>query len=662
MFISLVINMEIGTLNIKSYVKLVSGEESNPIVSAYFTSDIANVIHLDGEVDGDYQSRLVRAAIGAPSGPEEELGMRIAGVTGERARGKQREGTVVWKNIAREPVKVLLLRMPEIVCESASLCFYVTCEIDCGSDGSGSHFCGWGCVQIRELIHGSGGDDKERNIAVVLTDTGKSRDRGAIELVYKHSETAAVPPFRYTAAPFEWASIEKEFTAYYAECQRMFIEKGPSNVRIRSMQAPLYKCCGGMAILPPCAFIAIERVPMMREEYYIKAVDAIRLRWGSDNDVVTWYRGLSNDEQGCVLMEVAQWFPTSCVYLFDKVLSSDGQRLISGEEFSRQLGRTLCGDCEDGSFIAAMALREILQTVSWHSTIMRLLQEVRKCYFVAFTSKAVTKPSTFGATIPSGMLGVHATVDLIPAASLAAVIDASTESGVSVKTEIKRIASNRRIDSSGREYVIVGESTGRTIGAPRRPASKNIVAAFANGSIAPVETAFHDDVTTTERSFYKYMVWLQIDDLDMARYSTTFMVTTNDNSAYGAPHPDYLRCDANSVTFVPLPRVPQQVLEMIRFVDKFEVPVELPRDTGVCDTKFAEFTKRVADATTKYINAASGYTVRDAQDVYVPLWMLTDVALAGIFENVQKMKAKIVGVRFENIVDGIAFAVFMVHS
>lgn len=658
--------------------------ETSPFFDVYLTSDVRSptaegvLVSGDGAISpgvgtrspGDattadsevvasarYQERMVAVASGDRERPRSAVGRmsedRSGGLAEHRARMVADLSVCRTTDVARD----------------AAVCVHAFCEVECDDEARGSHTCGWAGATLSGLsaVAAAGG----RSATLKLRDPGQSPEgtRGTVAISFDDATASQLASISYAPRP-EFDDASELMSAYDAAATEIFSKIQPTSSDIRMFRLPMYSTCGGSISRPPCAFLLAERTARFGEEYYLRALDCVlgrRMRaMPSEARITEFVRSMSADERGAVLMDVAMFFPTACTYLFDEVLSRDGKRLVTGEEFSHLASTTICADCEDLAFFAAMVLRDIASR-AWKSEAIRELRRTRLRYVSTISLKAVTRYSAAGSSSARRGFAAHDCCDLVPIVRLADMIRASG----SDPGPISEIAAERGIDASEnrRLSVIVGEGTGRVIEFPRpgNPATspggaKKAAAGLFHAAGAPSAcTAIAED-SRSGSEFYRHAVSGIIHDtLDRPRGKwpipqVVYAVSGSSGMTSGAPHEAYVKCECVAIPVVP---PTDRQFAAMRYLEKFEHPITQVDPPSRDSAAFAAISGAAEESVRRCAAIRHPRTGAISVEVFVSLWELRDPVMArieGALSRSERISAT--GISFERVADGLAFAVF----
>jgi len=501
-------------------------------------------------------------------------------------------------------------------------------------------------------------------------------------------------------------------------------ELSPTSPGIVSSRIPMYISCGGSVVRPPCAFLMTTEIPQWSEEYYIRALDAALARKfplieGRDERLKLFVSDdpllMSHDERGAVLMDVAMFIPTACSYLFDEVISRDGSHLIRGEEFFRNVAMTMCGDCEDFSFTAAMVLAWLLQN-TWESPLMQYLQHIRARYICTVAYKSVlgytaAKPtSTSTSTAASGgggggtaaaqppQYGAHDCCDLIPITRFIKMLGKRTVvDGILVQRLSDGLLDHKIIPCLDAMSVVMGEGTTRMgqfvrsgepceASALARLLAREPFALTGIRSAAQIEyedsqsgsefyqftlaSVVHDTLLFTRDCRATAGQWIpwEVPQVTFITPTGSLEDRTDDPVAWrqrgmtlGLDHRMYSVCQGWAVASVAPTREEEQIMQHL---ERFELPIIQPAPPAV-DTPAFEERKVAVDGFVERIKAHKRQQLPlfyrgDTVGIFVSLWELSDTKLAELEThfNAASNIIQIVAHHYERVVDGVAWVAF----
>ena len=655
--------------------------ERAPFAIAYLTEDVRSSVtggvgtkdktpgsEMEFVASDKYQKRVVTAAVNGSTMPS---------VGGSAAQSKP----LVFSAHLR-------MNKPSELQRDAAVCIQVYCEVDCHGGLWGSHACGWAGAVLSALkdVAVAG----KSTYTLLLRDTGQSAPgvRGTIQLHFGNETVGVLKGLNFSSkSEFDHALPEgskvlvDEMVAYDETCAAIFNKLSPVSRDIRLARLPMYASCGGVVVRPPCSFVLSSPgrpTPITGEECYLRALDAVLARkfpqTNTQERARLFMTQMPHNEQGAVLIDVALFVPSACVYLFDEVFATEGGKLITGEEFSRHLAFTLCGDCEDMSYLASIVLKVILEG-PWESEAMKALQKVRARYVCTIPLKAVTRYDAGGKAAQVGGLAAHDCCDLVPIIVLDKMIGTHT-----VITDIiaQRKAQGLLADVAGQMYVIVGEGTGRIAQfvRPGEPAAAldtikgRAMRTFSTGKkLLTVATPMVEETTSEHSDFYRYIISGIIHDSllhaeSMRKSGKTvawevpqvvYATRKDGQLVYGASHSAYVRGDAVALPS-PAPTAHQEAA--MRHLEKFEMPVvklDPPgADMSMYSARTAAISTFVKKRTRSVVNPSG------ATNVFVSLWELNDAALESLGSWMDRDGLIVHSCEFEHVADGVAFVAFLV--
>ena len=700
--------MAILEIDIEVWLRRVApreSKESEPIFAVYLTRDISASTS-DVSATDEYASRVANGLSRKTLHDDEN-------VAAIRAR---EQSVYVNKSPIRFTARLRLRRDSTRLDRDSSVCMQAYCETACEQEW-GLHTCGWTCVEITDLLNHSGHVIR-RPIC----------DQGLSEIGARGVASFSIDKYRNQWNSITWKMATTTVTSEEEEentvemrgrmpqvlrqynmdmiSQLNSLPLTSESIQIRAF--PLYRSCGGCTVRPTIAFMLNPEPPSTTEDYYIRALDYVlrrRLRGLSKERLaheisVFVDGGGSPNEAGAILMDVAMLLPTACTYLFDEVMSREGDRLVVGEDFLQGMCAVLTGDCEDFAHRAAMILWNIL-VGKWTSPGIAVLQSIRMQYVVTLVLKAVQSYAYCATRRDSEKegLGAHACCDLIPLLKFREMLAASSESTDAIDLVINRRRA-RLFASPGTAptAVIVGEGTNRIVefsrGAGVDPAAnssnirqKGISLLEAAGTSAVgcsiAEDYFREAATTTaSSSFYKYTVYGIIHDTLIAAreqghadswpLACVAFLTAPGNAdsrghpTLGASHSDYVGCNTSRVRILVLPSPsPAAMAGMLR-LEKFEHP-QVPLHEGV-SARFAKDRMRIVAESMRIAKdrlscgggGGGGNVV--LTETIAPLWSLSNSVIASIVEHLYDPANHVrdVDIAFEVISESTIIVVFLI--
>lgn len=556
----------------------------------------------------------------------------------------------------------------------------------------GAHACGWGAIHVIDLcqaIHNAYTSGAPTAVLeCILSDTGPSAPgtRGRVKFIAPTTGTIASIHMRNlspTSTPNRVLDVEiEELRQYHVECMKVCQQLPPISPQIYAMQLPPFTTCGGELKLPACAFILDPFGLSLDEDFFCAALEAaLRRMFVIDpiihtlprDDLFSMYTngrlGLSLDEDGAILADVALFFPHTCQYLFDMVMSTNGVSLEDGDEFSCNLAATHCGDCEDFGRWAVMTLATLL-TGHWTHQAIRRLQAVRARYITTLALKGVSAYQQTSAfmTLSNTRCAAHDCCDLVPINMMRKMLASDA-----AKTSIDRIYESRvisgLIDPTAPlpPTIVIVDGTGHFYQFPRHTdpylnTSSHVRIAIVNGVKAALNIT---DVTvrTVDRgdahsAFYKFATTSLVHDtlLTDPKWPIPLVhFVTHDARHYGVPHEDYLLGNCLAIA-APTPSTKQltSMRDACRYITPPTQLIPPRRDSTI----YEECVKCLVQCVQPQPSSSSLSLYHSScLPLFVPLWCFG----SNTPNTLSKYGVEVVAAHPEHIADGVAMAMLLVR-